>query len=28
MAKIGIMNDSDFTGEHSISYLRFLEVYR
>lgn len=28
MAQIGIMNDSDFTGEHSISYLRFLEVYR
>jgi hypothetical protein len=27
-ARIAIMNDSDNTGEHSVSYVRFLEVYQ
>ena len=27
-AGIAIMNDSDNTGEHSVSYLDYLEVYR
>lgn len=28
MANIGIMNDSDYTGERSVAYVRLLEVYR
>lgn len=27
-ASIAIMNDSDNTGEHSVSYVRFLEVFQ
>jgi hypothetical protein len=28
IASIAIMNDSDNTGEESISYLDYIEVYR
>ena len=28
IATIGIMNDSDDTGEASVSYVRFIEIYR
>ena len=28
IASIGIMNDSDNTGEGSVSYIDFIEVYR
>ncbi len=28
MARIGIMNDSDNTGGHTVSYLDYIEVYR
>ena len=27
-ARIAVMNDSDNTGEHSISWVRWIEVYR
>ena len=27
-ARIAIMNDSDNTGEHSVSYMEFIEVFR
>jgi hypothetical protein len=27
-ARIAVMNDSDDTGEHSISFMEYLEVFR